>query len=72
MCASSYWSAPENYSSGNTEAALTDMKLEVAIQKSLRAQDRVFELDVKFQTAKDLIVIFGSSGTILESWSQRL
>ncbi len=39
------------------------MKLEVAIQKSLRAQDRVFELDVKFQTAKDLIVIFGSSGS---------
>lgn len=38
------------------------MKLDVEIQKSLRAQDRVFELDVKFQTAKDLIVIFGSSG----------
>ena len=38
------------------------MKLEVQIRKSLKADDRVFQLDVAFQSAKNLIVIFGPSG----------
>jgi molybdate transport system ATP-binding protein len=38
------------------------MKLDVQIRMSLRADSRVFELDVAFQSAKNLIVIFGPSG----------
>jgi molybdate transport system ATP-binding protein len=38
------------------------MKLEVQIRMSLKADDRVFQLDVAFQSAKNLIVIFGPSG----------
>lgn len=38
------------------------MKLEVQIRKTLRAQDRVFRLDVEFRSEKNLIVIFGPSG----------
>jgi molybdate transport system ATP-binding protein len=38
------------------------MKLDVQICMSLRAEDRVFQLDVAFQSAKNLIVIFGPSG----------
>ena len=38
------------------------MKLDVQIRMSLKAEDRVFQLDVAFQSAKNLIVIFGPSG----------
>ncbi|HLN85047.1 MAG TPA: ATP-binding cassette domain-containing protein [Candidatus Limnocylindrales bacterium] len=38
------------------------MKLDVKIRMSLRAEDRVFRLDVDFQSARNLIVIFGPSG----------
>jgi molybdate transport system ATP-binding protein len=38
------------------------MKLSVEIQKTLKAPDRVFELNISFQTEKNLIVIFGPSG----------
>jgi molybdate transport system ATP-binding protein len=38
------------------------MKLDVEIRKTLRAQDHVFELDVRFHSEKNLIVIFGPSG----------
>jgi molybdate transport system ATP-binding protein len=39
------------------------MKLEVAVRKRLVAEDRVFELDVAFQSSEDMIVIFGPSGS---------
>src|SRR2546427_9767199 len=38
------------------------MKLDLEIRKTLKAQERVFELDVRFQSEKNLIVIFGQSG----------
>ncbi len=38
------------------------MKLDVQLRMQLRADSRVFELDVAFQSAQDLIVIFGPSG----------
>lgn len=38
------------------------MKLDVHLRMSLRADSRVFELDVAFQSAQNLIVIFGPSG----------
>jgi molybdate transport system ATP-binding protein len=38
------------------------MKLSVEIQKTLRAPDRVFDLNVSFHTERNLIVIFGPSG----------
>ena len=38
------------------------MKLDVKIRMSLRAEDRIFRLDVGFQSARNLIVIFGRSG----------
>jgi len=38
------------------------MKLDVQIRMRLKAEDRVFQLDVAFQSAKSLIVIFGPSG----------
>ncbi len=39
------------------------MKLEVDIRKVLQAQDRVFQLDVRFRSDEDLMVIFGPSGS---------
>ncbi len=39
------------------------MKLEVDIKKTLKAQDRVFQLDVRFRSDQDLMVIFGPSGS---------
>ena len=39
------------------------MKLDLQIRMSLKAEDRVFQLDVAFQSAKNLIVIFGPSGS---------
>lgn len=39
------------------------MKLEVDIRKALRAQDRVFQLDVRFRSDQNLMVIFGPSGS---------
>ncbi len=38
------------------------MKLEVDVRKRLITQDRIFELDVRFQSERNLIVIFGPSG----------
>jgi molybdate transport system ATP-binding protein len=38
------------------------MKLDVDIQKTLRADDRVFDLDVRFQSEQNLVLIFGPSG----------
>lgn len=38
------------------------MKLDVHMRMSLKAEDRLFQLDVTFQSAKNLIVIFGPSG----------
>ncbi|MGZ8424609.1 MAG: ABC transporter ATP-binding protein [Candidatus Binatia bacterium] len=38
------------------------MKLEVQMRMSLIAEDRLFQLDVAFHSAKNLIVIFGPSG----------
>ena len=38
------------------------MKLDVQMWMNLKAEDRLFQLDVAFQSAKDLIVIFGPSG----------
>jgi len=38
------------------------MKLDVQMRMSLKAEDRLFQLDVAFQSAKNLIVIFGPSG----------
>ena len=38
------------------------MKLDVEMRMSLKAEDRLFQLDVAFQSAKNLIVIFGPSG----------
>jgi molybdate transport system ATP-binding protein len=38
------------------------MKLDVQMRMRLKAEDRLFQLDVAFQSAKDLIVIFGPSG----------
>ncbi len=38
------------------------MKLDVQIRMRLKAEDRLFQLDVAFQSAKNLIVIFGPSG----------
>jgi len=38
------------------------MKLDVQMRMQLRAESRVFELDVAFQSAENLIVIFGPSG----------
>jgi molybdate transport system ATP-binding protein len=38
------------------------MKLDVQMWMNLKAEDRLFKLDVAFQSAKDLIVIFGPSG----------
>jgi len=38
------------------------MKLDVQIRMRLKAEDRLFQLDVAFQSAKHLIVIFGPSG----------
>jgi len=38
------------------------MKLDVQMRMSLKAEDRLFVLDVAFQSAKNLIVIFGPSG----------
>jgi molybdate transport system ATP-binding protein len=38
------------------------MKLEVQMRMSLKAEDRLFQLDVAFHSAKNLIVIFGPSG----------
>jgi molybdate transport system ATP-binding protein len=39
------------------------MKLDVAVRKRLVAEDRVFELDVAFQSSEDMIMIFGPSGS---------
>ena len=38
------------------------MKLDVQMRMRLKAEDRLFQLDVAFQSAKNLIVIFGPSG----------
>jgi molybdate transport system ATP-binding protein len=38
------------------------MKLDVHLRMSLRADHRLFKLDVAFQSAENLIVIFGPSG----------
>jgi molybdate transport system ATP-binding protein len=38
------------------------MKLDVRMRMRLKAEDRLFQLEVVFQSAKDLIVIFGPSG----------
>ena len=38
------------------------MKLDVQMRMSLNAEDRLIQLDVAFQSAKNLIVIFGPSG----------
>jgi molybdate transport system ATP-binding protein len=38
------------------------MKLDVRMRMRLKAEDRLFQLDVVFQSAKNLIVIFGPSG----------
>jgi len=38
------------------------MKLDVQIRMTLKAEERVFQLDVAFQSARNLIVIFGPSG----------
>jgi molybdate transport system ATP-binding protein len=39
------------------------MKLEVNIRKTLQAHERIFQLDIKFQSDQDLMVIFGPSGS---------
>jgi molybdate transport system ATP-binding protein len=39
------------------------VKLEVEIRKTLKARGRVFQLEVKFQSNQDLMVIFGPSGS---------
>ena len=39
------------------------MKLKVDIRKTLRAHDRIFQLDIKFHSDQDLMVIFGPSGS---------
>ena len=38
------------------------MKLDVQMRMRLKADDRLFQLEVTFQSAKNLIVIFGPSG----------
>ena len=38
------------------------MKLDVQLRMCLKAEDRIFQLEVAFQSAKSLIVIFGPSG----------
>lgn len=38
------------------------MKLDIEIQKTLTAQGRVFDLDVRFQSEQNLVLIFGPSG----------
>src|SRR5207249_5325862 len=38
------------------------MKLDLEIRKHLKGQERVFALDVRFQSEKNLIVIFSQSG----------